>query len=108
MEITPQQISILDRLKSQGFDVVAFPMYENYVGVRKGNCAALLAPQDSGGFHLFGNPSYLVEGKLGVKSFQGDGHYFVSKNDKLAATPERTKELDDFEAELAESLLPHA
>ena len=108
MEITAQQISILERLKNNGFDVVAFPMHESFVGVRKGNCAALLAPQDSGGFHIFGHPSYLIDGKLGVKTFQGDGHYFVSKKEKLAATPERTKELDDFEAELAQNLLPRA
>jgi hypothetical protein len=106
MEITPQQISILERLKSHGFDVVAFPYYENYVGVRKGNCAALLAPLGSGGFSIFGHPSYLVNGKLGVKTFQGDGHYFVSKNEKVPATAERSKEIDAFAAELAESLLP--
>lgn len=105
MEIAPQQISILERLKSHGFDIVAFPMYENYVGVRKGNCAALLAPLDSGGFSVFGHPSYLVNEKLGVKTFQGDGHYFVSKSGKLAATPERTKEIEAFAAELAENLL---
>lgn len=81
-------------------------MYENYVGVRKGNCAALLAPLDSGGFSVFGHPSYLVNGKLGVKTFQGDRHYFVSKSEKLAATPERNKEIEDFAAELAENLLP--
>ena len=73
-----------------------------------GNCAALLAPQDGGGFQLFGRPSYLVNGKLGVKAIQGDGHYFVSKSDRLAATPERARELDEFEAALAEDLLPRA
>jgi hypothetical protein len=108
MEITPQQASILQRLKAHGFDIVAFPLYENYIGIRKGNCAALLAPIGSGGFNVFGHPSYIIDGKLGVKTFQGDGHYFVSKNEKLAATPERSKELDDFAAELAEDLLPTA
>lgn len=108
MEITAQQISILERLRSHGFQITAFPMYESYIGVRKGNCAALLAPQEAHGFQLFGRPSYLVNGKLGVKFFQGDGHYFVAKNEKLAATPERAKELDEFEAALAEDLLPRA
>lgn len=108
MEISAQQISILERLGAHGFEIVAFPMYESYVGVRKGNCAALLAPQDGGGFQLFGRPSYLVNGKLGVKAIQGDGHYFVSKNEKVAVTPERAKELDEFEAALAEDLLPRA
>lgn len=108
MDITPQQASILQRLQAHGFDIVSFPLYENYIGVRKGNCAALLAPLGSGGFNLFGPPSFIVDGKLGVKTFQGDGHYFVSKNEKLAVTPERNKELDDFAAELAEDLLPTA
>lgn len=106
MEITSQQLSVLERLTKHGFDIVAFPMYESYVGVRKGNCAALLAPLDSGGFQMFGQPSYLIGGKLGVKTFQSDGHYFVSKKEKIAATPERTRELENFQAELAENLLP--
>ena len=108
MEITPQQAAVLQRLTTHGFQVVAFPMYESYVGVRKGNCAALLAPQASGSLTLYGQPTYLIDGKLGVKTVQGDGHYFVSKKDKLAVTPERNKELDDFTAELAEALLPTA
>lgn len=106
MEITPQQVSILERLKSHGFDIVAFPFYENYVGVRKGNCAALLAPLGSGGFSIFGSPSYLVNGKLAVKTIQSDGPYFVAKSEKLAATAERDWEIDAFAAELAETLLP--
>ena len=44
MELTPQQKDILDRLRSRGLEIVAFPMFESLVGVRKGNCAALLAP----------------------------------------------------------------
>ena len=43
MDLTPQQLAILARLQQRGFEVVAFPMYESYVGVRKGNCGALLA-----------------------------------------------------------------
>src|SRR5580693_3793259 len=72
MEITAQQASILDRLRAQDFQIVAFPMYENYVGVRKGNCAALLAPQGSGGFGIYGQPTYLVGGNLSAKMLQGD------------------------------------
>jgi hypothetical protein len=108
MEITAQQILVLERLVEHGFEIAAFPMYESHVGVRKGNCAALLAPQEGGGFQLFGRPSYLVNGKLGVKFLQGDRYYFVAKSEKLAVTPERAKELDEFEAALAEELLPRA
>lgn len=108
MEITSQQANLLERLSTYGFQIVAFPKYESYIGVRKGNCAALLAPQGSGGFSIYGHPTYLVGGNFGVKTFQGDGYYFVSKKEKLAATAERIKELDDFSAELAEALLPVA
>jgi len=108
MEITTQQRSILERLVAHDFQIVAFPMYEDYIGIRKGNCAALLAPQASGGFGVYGSPTCLVNGNLSAKMLQGDGHYFVAKKDKLEATPERVRELDSFSAELAEVLLPTA
>lgn len=106
MELTKQQIGILERLRSSGFEVVAFPMYENYVGVRKGQCGALLAPAGSDVFTLYGEPSYLVAGGLSARMIQSDGHWFVRKKDKVAATPERTADLESFAAELVSALLP--
>jgi hypothetical protein len=108
MELTSQQTSLLERLRSRGFQIVTFPMYADYVGVRKGNCAALLAPIGSGGFSIYGQPAYLVDGNFSARIVQGNGHYFVSKKDKLEATPERKSELEAFSAELAEVLLPTA
>jgi hypothetical protein len=108
VDITPQQAAVLQRLIGHGFEIVAFPMYEGYVGVRKTHCAALLAPQAGGGFSIYGQPAYLVGGNLGVKMFHPDGHYFVSKKEKVAATPERVKELEAFAAKLADALLPTA
>jgi hypothetical protein len=106
MELNAQQISVLDRLRTHGMDIVAFPMYESLVGVKKGNCAVLLAPSDGGGFRMYGQPSYLIEGQLSAHTIQSDGQWFVRKGEKLEATSERRKELDDFAAELAEVLLP--
>jgi hypothetical protein len=108
MDLTPQQLTILTRLQQRGFEVVAFPMYESYVGVRKGNCGALLAPAGSDGFTLYGEPSYLVAGGLSARTIQSDGHWFVRKKEKLEASPERTAELDSFAAELVNALLPVA
>jgi hypothetical protein len=108
MEITSDQREILNRLVSRGYQIVAFPMYENYIGVRKGNCGALLAPEASSGFTLYGEPSYLVGGQPSARAIQSDGHWFVRKKDKVAATSERTAELDSFAAELANMLLPVA
>jgi hypothetical protein len=106
MELTARQIGILERLRSGGFEIVAFPMYENYVGVRKGQCGALLAPAGSDGFTLYGEPSYLVAGGLSARMIQSDGHWFVRKKDKVEASPERTAELECFAAELVSALLP--
>lgn len=108
MELNAQQIAVLDRLRSHGMDIVAFPMYEQLVGVKKGNCAALLAPAEGGGFRMYGNPSYLVGGQLSAHTIQSDGHWFVRKNERLEATPERRAELEAFAADLAEILLPVA
>ncbi len=108
MELTAQQAGILDRLKSRGFEIVAFPLYGEYVGVRKGNCGALLAPEGKDGFKLYGEPSYLLAGGLTARIIQSDGHWFVRKKEKLEATPQRTAELEAFAAELANALLPVA
>jgi hypothetical protein len=108
MELTAQQIGILERLRSGGFEIVAYPMYENYVGVRKGQCGALLAPAASGGLTLYGEPSYLVAGGLSARTIQSDGQWFVRKKDKVPASPERTAELESFAAELGSNLLPVA
>ena len=108
MGLTPQQVHFLNQLRSRGFEVVAFPMYENFIGVRKGNCGALLAPGRDGSFQLYGEPSYLVSGHPSARMIQSDGHWFVRKSEKVPATPERTAELDAFAAELANALLPVA
>jgi hypothetical protein len=106
MEFTSAQISTLEKIQSHGFHLVAWPMYGNYVGVRKGNCAALLAPLESGGFRLFGEPAYLVDGNLAVRVTREGSDAFVFKKHTLPATPERIAGLRSFAAELAELLLP--
>ncbi len=108
MELTQQQTTFLNQLRSRGFEIVAFPMYENLVGVRKGHCGALLTADGPTGFKLYGEPSYLVGGLPSARMIQSDGHWFVRKGEKLEATPERTAELDAFAAELANALLPVA
>lgn len=106
MDLTPQQVGLLGQLYTRGFEIVAFPMYEKYVGVKKGNCAALLAPIESGGFNLYGEPSYLVAGQPSARMIQSDGHWFVRKSDKIPVTPERSAEFESFAAELADAVLP--
>ena len=107
LEFSPQQISILERIASSGFNLVAFPLYANAVGVRKGSCAALLDPIPSGGFRLYGEPCFLVEGNLTVRIAEKGKTWFVWKKQRLEATTERLKELEAFVAELKLLLEPH-
>jgi len=100
-------MAILERLVSQGFNLVAFPLYANAVGARKGICAALLDPVANGGFRVFGEPCVLLDGNLSVRITEKGKSWFVWKKQRLEATPERLAELDRFVAELKLALEPH-
>jgi hypothetical protein len=106
MDLSPQQMAILQRLHLAGFEIVAFPMYANYVGTRKANCAALLAPVASSGLSIFGAPAYLIGGNFSVRVRRDGREFFVWKKESLEVTPARLAELDAFAAELTEQLLP--
>ncbi len=99
-ELSALQVRILERLVSQGFVPVAFPLYANAVGIRKGTCAALLDPISGGGFRLFGEPCVLIDGNLTVRIAEKGKSWFVWKKQRLEGTSERTAELDRFVAEL--------
>jgi len=100
LELTPPQIAVLEQLQARGFGFVAFSLYASYIGVRKGNCAALLQPAAKG-MKLFGAPCYLVAGNLSVRVNRGGQQYFVWKNKQIPATPERLTELEQFARELS-------
>ena len=103
-ELTPQHIAILERAVESGAAVVAFPLYANAVGIRKGNCAALLEPLAGGCFRLFGEPCLLLDGNLTVRVAREGRSWFVWKKQRIEATPERMAELTQFTREL-ENLL---
>jgi hypothetical protein len=106
MDLSPQQMAILQRLHLGGFEIVAFPMYANYVGTRKGNYAALLAPAVAGGFNIFGAPAYLIGGNFSVRVRRDGREFFVWKKESIEVTSARLAELDAFAAELTQALLP--
>jgi hypothetical protein len=105
-DFSAQQIGILERLVAQGFNLVAFPLYANAVGVRKGSCAALLDPITNGGFSVFGEPCMLLDGNLTVCITEKGKTWFVWKKQRLEATAERITELESFVAELELLLEP--
>ena len=94
----------MERLIAAGFRPIAIPPYESALCVKKGNCAALLAPVPTAGIKLLAPPSFLVEGNLSVKLKRGPGEVFVWKRKELQATRERLKELESFRRELTEIL----
>jgi hypothetical protein len=106
-ELNPQQIAILERILAHGFHVVAFPLYANAVGIRNGNCAALLNPIPGGGFRLYGEPCVLLEGNLTVRITEKGKSWFLWKKQRLEATAERISELEWFVGELKLLLEPH-
>jgi len=82
VELSPQQMQVAERLFCGGFRPIAIPPYESALCLRKGNCAALLAPVPNAGLKLLAPPSFLVEGNLSVKLKRGPGEVFVWKNRK--------------------------
>jgi hypothetical protein len=103
-ELTPQQIRIVERLFANGFRPIAIPPYESALCMKKGECAAILAPVPDGGLKLLAPPSYLVEGNLSVKLKRDSGEVFVWKKKEVKATPEKLKELESFRRELTKLL----
>jgi len=99
-ELTAQQVAILERVVAAGSSVVAFPLYANAVGVRKGSCAALLEPLPGTGFRLFGEPCVLLDGNLTVRVADAGISWFVWKKLRVEATVARIAELERFVSEL--------
>jgi hypothetical protein len=104
LELTPQQLQVMERLFAAGFRPIAIPPYESALCMRKGECAAVLAPVQNGGLKLLASPSYLVGGNLSVKLKRGSGEVFVWKKKEVEATAEKLRELESFREELAKIL----
>jgi hypothetical protein len=105
-EISAEQIAILERLGSHGFVPVVFPLYANAIGLRRGNCAALLKPLAAGEFLLYGEPCILLDGNLTVRITREGRSWFVWKQRRREATPELLSELESFVSELKSLLAP--
>jgi len=103
-ELNERQVQVLKRLFTAGFHPIAIPPYESALCLHRGESAVVLEPVDGGTFRVLAPPSFLVDGKFGVRVKRGDKEVFVSKQKELEATPERLKELADFRTVLNELL----
>ena len=104
LELSPQQMQIVERFFAAGFRPIAIPPYESALCMRKGDCAALLAAVPNGGIKLLAPPSYLVDGNLSVRLKRGKSEVFAWKKKEVEATPEKLRELETFRRELTEIL----
>ena len=104
VDFSPQQMKTIERLFEAGFRPIAIPPYESALCMRRGDCAAVLAPIPNGGLKVLAPPSYLVDGNLSVKLKRGAGEVFVWKKKELEATPEKLSELEVFRRQLSEIL----
>ena len=105
LELTPEQMKVLERAFEAGFRPVAIPTYESALCVRRGECAAVLTAVPNGGLRLLAPPTFLVGGNLSVKLKRGSREIFVWKKKELEATPERLHELEQFRQDLTHILL---
>ncbi len=104
LELSPLQIQVIERLFEAGFRPIAIPPYETALCMRRGDCAAVLAPVPNGGMKLVAPPSYLIDGSLSVRLKRGSGEVFVWKKKEVEATQEKLGELETFRREIAEIL----
>ena len=104
MELTERQMQVMKRLFEAGFRPVAIPPYESALCLRRGECAAVLAPVENGGLKILAPASFLVDGKFGVRMKRGAREVFVFKQKEVDATPERLGELGEFRRTLDELL----
>jgi len=104
VELSPQQMQVMERLFAAGFRPIAIPPYESALCMKRGNCAGLLAPVPNGGIKLLAPPSFLVDGNLSVKVKRGLAEVFVWKKHEVEATTEKLNELESFRRELTEIL----
>jgi len=102
MELSERQMQVMKRLFEAGFRPIAIPPYESALCLRRGDCAAVLALVDGGGLRILAPASFLVDGKFGVRVKRGTKDVFVFKQKELEVTPERLKELAEFQEILDE------
>ena len=104
VDLSPQQMKILEGLFAAGFRPIAIPPYESALCLRRGDCVGILSPVEDTGFQLLAPPSYMVDGNMGVKLKRTSGTFFAWKGKEIAASAERLAELELFTSELTDFL----
>ncbi len=104
LELDKSHLKKLEELARHGYEFVAFTLFPSHIGVKKGNCAALLEATSDGHLRVFGQPSWLVENNISVLVRKEHGSAFVWKQHEVLATDDRLQELAQFAEDLEEKL----
>ena len=101
MELTPAQVSVLERILNAGFKFVTVERAERYLGVEREGFVALLEPAE-GRIKLLGQAGYLVSTGIGMLVERREGKCFVWHDQSVRATPEMLAGYEKFKMELKE------
>ena len=101
VELTPAQISMLERILNAGFRFVTIERAERYLGVERDGFVALLEPAD-GRLKLFGQAGYLMGAGIGMLVERREGKCFVWHDQCVPTTPEMLAGYEKLKRELRE------
>lgn len=76
----PDSAEILQNLYAAGFDIQSFDRFPRAIGVSKGECIALLEPDDNAGLRILGRPGWKIEDAIGVLTSHSGRPVFQWKN----------------------------
>jgi len=103
----PDPAKQLEAIYLAGFEIETFERYPNSLGLRKGNCIALVQASPDG-LKTIGQAGWQMGEVLGVLVERAGKQVFQAKSELVEATPERLRELEDFRHELEDLLSPRA
>ena len=103
----PDPAKQLETIYLAGFEIETFERFPNSLGLRKGNCIALVQAAVDG-LKIIGQPGWRMGELLGVLVERAGQRVFQAKSELVEATPERLRELECFQRELDDLLSPRA
>jgi hypothetical protein len=103
LDLSPAQISTLERLAKADFHFVTIERVERYLAVERNGFVALLEPS-RGRFEVFGQAGYRIGEGIGMLVKRSGKECFVWKGTSVEATPELRKDYVRFKEDLKELL----
>lgn len=99
LELSPTQISILQKLLGAGFEFVQLEHVVRYLPVQKDGFLVLIDPS-GGKLEMFGQAGYRIGEGVGVLVEKDEGKAFVWKGQSVPATPALLEAFEAFKNEL--------